>query len=140
MYILRNYPNTVFDVLSHACLFSVGNSPVFQTMFKGDSFKEGHTKTVTLENMSEKGVVAMLNYLYCIDFEEKDLGSEIYMELLQASEQYSMSNLQQTMKQVLLNKPCDWFQVDLALQVFCFSRNVENCQELKQKCIKVLKL
>ncbi len=121
--------------------FPLGNSPVFQTMFKGDSFKEGQTRSVTLANMTEKGVVALLNYLYSIDSDDYDAEweSDICMELLQASEQFSMSNLQETMKRVLLGKPDNWFQVDTALHVFCFSRNVENCQELKDKCIQVLK-
>lgn len=124
-------------------LFFEGNSPVFHAMFKSDSFKEGQTKCVTLKNMSEKGVVAFLHFLYCVEVEESkedvQYNSEICMELLEASEEYSMSNLQESMKLVFLNRPCRWFQVDIALQLFCFSRNVEKCQGLIGKCIKVLK-
>lgn len=110
-------------------------------MFKGDSFKKGQTQTVTLESLSENGVNALLKYINCVATEdiESEFSSEICKELQKASEKYSMENLQNSMKCVLLNKPCEWFEVDTTVHLLCFSRNVKNCRELIGKCVQVLK-
>ncbi len=87
-------------------------------MFQGDSFKEGQTKCVTLGNLSEKRVESLLKYLYCVDSDDPfafQYDPEVCMELLAASEEYSMSNLQETVKGVFMKMRSNLFQVDTAL-------------------------
>lgn len=117
---------------------SIGSSTVFRTMLQGENFREAQTNKIVMDDMTEHGVEALLAYIYYVSVKQAQKDIHVAMELLQASEKYSMENLKKSMKGVFLGKPYDWYKTEGALQVFLFARNATDCVDLKNKAVSLL--
>ncbi len=127
-----------FNSKIHFTVFA-GQSEVLRSMLLSD-MKENESKEVLMDDMTLEGVKAFLGYLY---YRGKDSAKEncgIAVELLKAGNKYLIESLEMTMKEILMEKQCSWFEVDAALTLFFFASKVECHKDLKMKAIQVLKM
>jgi len=102
--------------------------------------EEKKTSRINLEDVSAECVKALLEYLYTFKISEGRNCSKLAMELFQVAHKYHVRQLEQGLGKILLKQVNTWYHVDAALQLFQFSRNVEEHNGLKIKCVQVLKL
>lgn len=108
-------------------------------MFKQD-YKESQTNVIEMPDITESGARALLNYIYCNELFGAENNSLTALELLRAAEKYDLPILKELIKRMILTKPKTWFEVDVTVQLYLFSRHLEDGGELKMKAIKLLKL
>lgn len=90
--------------------------------------------------MSEASVKAFLAYLYYSELEKATKNCATALEIFQASLDYNIAALQGFMRTTLLTKPDNWYNVEVALKLFLFARNLDDGAELKMRAVKLLKL
>lgn len=117
----------------------VAHSAVFIPMLQGQ-FEEGRSREIKMDDMSDRGVRAFLNFLYCRDMVVPYENSKIAVELLLASHKYQITTLENAMKALVTVKPWDWFDIPSAIQLYFFAKKVDNLSQLKDKAFVVLKL
>lgn len=93
-----------------------------------------------MPDVSEEGVNAFLDYLYLCDITAPNQDSNIAFELFQLGHKYGIQKLEDEMKDILLWKPDEWFDLDMIIQLYLFARNVDSATELKLKAVKLIKL
>jgi len=101
--------------------------------------KEKKTSKIHLDDVSAECVKALLEYLYTFKLSVARDSSVISVELFQVSHKYHICQLEQELKKIFASQVDTWYEVDSALKLFQFARNVEEHKELKQKCVEVLK-
>lgn len=107
--------------------------------FKG-CYAESETNVVEMVDMTTESVKAFLAYLYYFDINKAVASSKTAVEVFQASHKYNVSSLEKQIRGILVTKPDNWFDVDAALDLFLFARNLENGDELKLRAVKLIKL
>lgn len=100
-------------------LMLVAGSEVFKTMFES-GMKEAKENKIAVPEMSEKGVRAMLAFLYYRDMNDVYEDVEVALELLQAAEKYGIDYLKNEARSILLSRQSSWFTVDVALELLLF--------------------
>jgi len=135
------YLNFIFTyiVLQLLILNFAVNSTVFAAMLDSD-MEEKKTSRVHLEDVSAECVKALLEYLYTFKISEGGKCSKLAVELFQVAHKYHVRQLEQGIGKILLNQVNTWYDVDAALQLFQFARNVEEHKGLRVKCVQVLQL
>ncbi|ODM91245.1 TD and POZ domain-containing protein 2 [Orchesella cincta] len=113
-------------------------SPVFDRMLQSDckETKEGACKL----DISEEGVKALLNYIYCKSTNTPLATPSVALELLKSGEKYDISGLEASMKTIFLGKPVKWLTVDDALMLFIHSDKLEGYEELSRNAVQAIKL
>lgn len=101
--------------------------------------QESKTNQIEMVDMSEQGVQAFLEYLYKSEKSLAEQNPQVALELLEAAHKYDIPHLEGNMKHLFLEKSNDWFNVDVALHLFLFARNICDYEHLKIKCVQVLK-
>lgn len=123
-------------------------SSVLKTMMQQTKMKEANTGIVEMLDMGEDSVRAFLAYLYHWDDTAARNDSQVAFDLFHAGHKYDVPSLEKTMEKVFLSKPSQWFDVEVALKLFLFARNLasnslskdKGPRQLKLKAFKVLKL
>ncbi|CAL8108177.1 unnamed protein product [Orchesella dallaii] len=119
-------------------LFLGGHSPVFAAMFETEC-KETREKSCKMQ-LSSEGVKALLKFIYYSNIDDALGNSSVALELLATGHQYCIAALENSMKGVLLGKPVDWFDKEVALLLFIRARKLDNDYvELKKKAVQIIK-
>lgn len=121
----------------HKC-FLVLRSPVLAALFQS-GMEETATNTIVMAGMTEAAVRAFLSYLYTSDTTEAQASCEIALEVFQAGHRYLIPELENAMKNFFLFKSLDFFNVECALRLFLFVRNLEMYSNLKEIAVLILK-
>lgn len=105
---------------------------------------ESKNNRVEINDMSEVGIRAFLAYIYLWETKEATQNSRIALELLKAGHKYDILDMEQCMRNLLLTKGSEWYKdeddnVEVALDLFLFVRNLEGEEALKMKSIEALK-
>lgn len=95
--------------------------------------------TISIPEMTEKGVRALRTYLYFGETSEAKFHSGIAFELFECGYKYNIQNLKEAMLKILLDGNIVWLGVATALRLFLFVRNVAAWEELKAKTVHILK-
>lgn len=120
--------------------FLMGNSLVFRAMFEND-MEEAKKGEIEMPEMSEGGVRAFLAYLYYRDEEVPNAKCGIALELMIAGHKYDVQSLENDMTKKLLYMSRKWYETDLdvAVKLYLFARNVKGGDQLKKKAISVMR-
>ncbi|CAL8124710.1 unnamed protein product [Orchesella dallaii] len=113
--------------------FLAGHSSWFDLSFRMEPEKE-----VWEVNMTEEGLSAFLKYVYYADTEVPKKNLKIAMELLKIGKEYQIALLEKEMKTLLLEVETSAMGVEIALELFCFTRKEKGWEELKAKAINLL--
>jgi len=89
--------------------------------------------------MSEEGVSAFLKYIYYSNLDDALKNGSIALELLKAGQKYDMALLEEAVKRIFKGKPVGWFDVELAIHLFLWSRQMDDYEDVKIKAVQVLK-
>lgn len=133
-------PSTGNPVKCHKS-FLMTQSPVFRAMFRSNML-EARFHSVKIEELSEAGVRAFLAYLYYLDSSVPRQKCSIAVELLYASQKYMVPALETTMRDLLLQKEGQWYDVETAVKLFLLAFNLpveEDKKKLKEKAVQALK-
>ncbi|ODM88776.1 BTB/POZ domain-containing protein [Orchesella cincta] len=122
----------------HKCFLSV-NSTVLAAMLDSN-MKESKSSQIELLDVTEPCVKALLEYLYTFKITQGRKSSKLAVEMFQVAHKYDISQLEKEMAQILLERANSWYDVNAALDLFRFSRNVEEHKTIKLKCVQVLQL
>lgn len=117
--------------------FQSAHSDVFHRMLSGN-FQEAKDHTINMEDITERGVKALLEYLYFWEIREAVTDVSIAFELLKVSHKYNIKELEATMNRLFRTKPFDWFELDVTLELYVFVRELDDLH-LKQKIISALR-
>lgn len=120
-------------------MLKIVQSDVLEKKFKG-CYAESEINVVEMVDMTTATVQAFLAYLYYFDTDKAADSSTIAVEVFQASHKYNVSSLKEEMKRFLLTKPDKWFEVEAALELFLFARNLEEENELKMRAVQLIKM
>ncbi|CAL8108334.1 unnamed protein product [Orchesella dallaii] len=118
-------------------VYLASRSPVFRQMLKS-GMKESTANECKLENMSKEGVKALLKYIYYFSVEDALQAPKIALELMEAGHMYDILNLANTMKQIFIGKPQEWFTIDTALLLFLWSIKVDDFEDATNKAVVVI--
>ncbi|CAL8108174.1 unnamed protein product [Orchesella dallaii] len=122
-------------------LFLEGHSPVFAAMFKMENERTNENKSCKLA-ASKESVEALLKFLYCSDLDFPLENSGVALELLNIGHQYLIATLENSMTEILMRKPVEWFDKEVALLLFIRARKLEEDYDyasLKEKAVEVIK-
>lgn len=119
-------------------VFPVAQSPVLAAIFR-TMRRQMATSTVKIP-MTETALRAFLAFRYYEEVTVAKNNCEIAFQLFEAGHKYCIGKLEEAMKDIFLEKPTFWFNVQDAFKLFLFARNLENCGELKVKAAQVLKM
>ncbi|CAL8130887.1 unnamed protein product [Orchesella dallaii] len=122
----------------HKCFLSV-NSPVLAAMLES-GLEESKSSRIELVDVSENCVKALLEYLYTFKITQSRKCSILAVELFQVAHKYDIRQLEEDLAHILLAQVNSWYDVNAALDLFRFARNVEEHCSLKLKCVEVLQL
>ncbi|ODM94883.1 BTB/POZ domain-containing protein, partial [Orchesella cincta] len=117
--------------------FLSAHSPVLDVMLKGN-FKENRENRIEMSDMSEDSVQAFLAYVYCWETFEASENPAIAYELLKTSHKYEINNLESCMINLILSKPIKWLQVDVAIELFFFSRCLKSWANVTSRAINAI--
>ncbi|CAL8138814.1 unnamed protein product [Orchesella dallaii] len=90
-------------------------------------------------DMTEEGLSAFLKYIYYADIEEPKKNLKIGMELLKIGREYNITSLEKCMMDLMLEVPASTLTVEIALELFCFTRKEKEFEDLRKKVIKLMK-
>ncbi|CAL8139386.1 unnamed protein product [Orchesella dallaii] len=112
--------------------------------FKGllhSGMKEVQEGKCRLGSSSKEGLEALLKFVYSRDVEDALASSELAYELLEFGLTYQISGLDDVMKNIFLWKESEWWDTQVAFEVFLRVRHLEGCgwELLKKKAMDVLK-
>lgn len=123
-------------------VFLMAHSPVFRAMFdsRNGELQEQQTNMLEMEDISEKGVRALLAFLYCWDQTDANKNSIVAFELLNAGHKYDIPKLEELMAEMLLKKGSEWFDAEVSVKLFGFGRNLPSKfgQDLKMKAVNMM--
>ncbi|CAL8130883.1 unnamed protein product [Orchesella dallaii] len=122
----------------HKCFLSV-NSSVFAAMLES-GLEESRSSRIELVDVSETCVKALLEYLYTFRITQSRKCSVLAVELFQVAHKYDIQQLEEELAQILQAQVNSWYNVNAALDLFRFARNVKEHNSLKLKCVEVLQL
>ncbi|ODM93021.1 Kelch repeat and BTB domain-containing protein 3 [Orchesella cincta] len=111
----------------------------FQRMFETDckETKSGKAKL----NLSQEGLKAFLEFVYCLRIDTAKEDPKIALELLEFAHEKQISELEEGIKSIVVEKPDDWLSLNEGLQLFLFSLKLESqgYSDLKKKAVKAIK-
>ncbi|CAL8132284.1 unnamed protein product [Orchesella dallaii] len=118
--------------------FLAGNSSVLARMFQSD-WKDSKEKACNT-NLTEKGLKALLKFIYEANIDGPLGSSRLTFELMETAHhsQYDIPLLEKAMKKLLLKQSSLWYAIDVALRLYRFSIKVDGCGDLKWKALKVI--
>ncbi|CAL8130885.1 unnamed protein product [Orchesella dallaii] len=122
----------------HKCFLSV-NSSVLGAMLES-GLEESKSSRIELVDVSENCVKALLEYLYTFKITQSRKCSILTVELFQVAHKYDIRQLEEELAQILQAQVNSWYDVNAALDLFRFARNVVEHNNLKLKCVEVLQL
>ncbi len=108
-------------------------------MLTGGKYKEGESQEIKMADMSEKGVKALLAFLYYRGLEEPAKDLKLAIEVLRAANKYDISSLEKAVAVMIMHKPIEWFDIATTIELFFFSKNVEQLFMVKFKSLQMLK-
>lgn len=94
---------------------------------------------VDMPDLSEMGVLGLLEYLYTNEITSACSNSNISVEIFEAAHAYELGALERKIKTFLSDQTADWFEVDAALRLFRYVQKVECCKDMKTKIGQILK-
>ncbi|CAL8138808.1 unnamed protein product [Orchesella dallaii] len=103
-------------------------------------FQKRPEKNIWKFDMTEEGLSAFLKYVYYADTEEPKKNLKIGMELLKIGHKYEITLLEKLMMDLILEVPTSEFTWEIALELFCFTRNENGLTALRKKAIERMKL
>ncbi|ODM90495.1 Kelch-like protein 3 [Orchesella cincta] len=98
-------------------------SDVLLAMFTS-GLEESKTNRINMEEMSEEGVNALVQYFYKNELDEKEIGVEVASELLQAAHKYNTSKLEVIILNLLLRKPEEEFSLETIFEVYYHTKQI----------------
>lgn len=101
--------------------------------------KESQTNHISMVDVSEEGVRALLEYLYCRDLNKPMESSTVSVEMLEVAHKYLLGSLEDAIKAILLNKCDSWFNPNAAFRLFFFAGKLDIHKDLRDKAIRVLR-
>ncbi|CAL8133591.1 unnamed protein product [Orchesella dallaii] len=119
--------------------FLSAHSPVFDAMLKSN-FVENKENRIELLDLSENSMKAFLAYIYCWDIEEATNNSAIAFDLLKTAHKYEITGLESSMLNVITSKPTKWINVDVAMDLFFFSRCLKTWENITSKAIRAMNI
>ena len=108
-------------------------------MFHNPLFSSSDTR-VNLNDISEKGVKALLDFIYCRELFTPESEPAICFELFYAADKYDIKELRKAVVPMLLQKPSSWFDDETAFLLYALSRNCEQYEDLKIKALQIIKM
>ncbi|CAL8135637.1 unnamed protein product [Orchesella dallaii] len=114
------------------------NSEVLLRMFES-GMQESQTNRIKMEDMSEKAVKMMLDYMYRRNLNLEGRTEGEILELLKAAHKYNISKLELIISRFLWYKPKEWFTMDGVLALYFFAKNVDDLRNLVEKLKAVMK-
>ncbi|CAL8068857.1 unnamed protein product [Orchesella dallaii] len=125
------------EICCHRSILSA-HSDVFFTMFT-IGLQESQTNRIEMNDISEEGVNALVNYFYQMKIDVEGISEEIAFELLQLAHRYNISNLESLMIDTLYYKPMNWFSLEAIISIYCFTSKIENYTMLYDKMLSWMK-
>lgn len=121
-----------FHVKCHK-VFLVAHSVAFSDLLE-------NTNCIEMYNVSERGVRALLAYLYYWDETEPEKSLEVALELLIVGNTYRIGGLEKQMTKLILGRSVDWFDANVAVKLFGFARMSQTVagDDLKMKAVIVM--
>lgn len=111
---------------------------MFRAMFEAEMV-ESRTNCLEIEDMSEVGVKALLEFIYGWDLEEASKDCGIALELLKAGDKYQMEDLEDAMIKLICAMPFQWFSEDVAAEIKMYAGNVGGkLGKVEEKSLAVL--
>lgn len=104
------------------------------------NFEEGRTHQIKMDDISDRGARAFVNFLYCKDMNVPFDNPKIAVELLLVSHKYQITCLENAMKALLMVKPWEWFDIPSTIQLYFFAKNLDLLSQLSDKAFLILKL
>ncbi|ODM93776.1 hypothetical protein Ocin01_12906 [Orchesella cincta] len=87
-------------------------------------------------NLSEEGLKALLDFVYCLKLDIPREKPSVALELLDIGIKKQMPMLTKAINSLLVEQPDDWFGFDAALQLFLHSTKMQGYDELKKKAVR----
>jgi len=101
---------------------------------------ETNTDNALKMEMSEEGLAAFLKYIYYLDLDDALKNGSVALELLKTGHKYDMAALEKATQQIFKGKGVDWFDVDVAMHLFLWSRKMDgDYEDVKMKAVQVIK-
>ncbi|CAL8085337.1 unnamed protein product [Orchesella dallaii] len=123
---------------SHKC-FLATHSSVLKAMLE-NNFQESKSNEIIMDDVSEEGVKALLEYIYTWEITEAVRSSKVAVELFQVAHKYDIKQLEEKLARMILQRGNKWFQVDATIDLFRFARKIEaNSGDLKDKAVQALR-
>lgn len=107
-------------------------------MFK-DTYEESKTGIIHIEDMSEAGVRAFLEFLYYFSISKPSESFGIAVELFKAGHKYDVERLETEMSNLILAKEVSWFDLENTVTLFRFLKHLDGYEGIKLKAVKYLK-
>ncbi|ODM88495.1 hypothetical protein Ocin01_18187 [Orchesella cincta] len=115
--------------------FLEAHCPSFEIAFGNQSTPIQHRL-----NLSEEGLKALLEFVYCLKLDIPREKPSVALELLDIGVKKQMPMLTKAINSLLVEQPDDWFGFDAALQLFLHSIKLQGYDELKKKAVRSMKL
>ncbi|ODM90556.1 Kelch-like protein 40a [Orchesella cincta] len=125
------------EVPCHRNILAV-NSDVIHAMLTS-GMEESRNNKIPMTDISEEVVNILLAYLYCCDINITEMKEDIAYDLLRTAHKYNIPSLQELMAVTLFKKPNNSFNMNTVLNVYYFTLNVEELNELCDKMLNILK-
>jgi len=103
------------------------------------NFKELKAKRCELD-LTENSLKAFADFVYCFKLDSPSENFGIALELLKLSHEIEAPALEQALKELIIQKPVEWFSIDGALQLFLLTKSLQDCDALKEKAIGIMKM
>ncbi|ODM88712.1 BTB/POZ domain-containing protein [Orchesella cincta] len=125
------------EVSCHRCILAA-NSNVIRTMLT-NGMQETQTNRIEMTDVSEEVVNLLVAYLYGRVMDTEEMKEEIAFDLLCTAHKYNIKPLEELMVVTLFNRPNDSFSMNTVLDVYFFTKNIEDFNVLSEKMLKILK-
>jgi len=102
-------------------------------------FQESKSNRIEMPDVSEECVKAMLEFIYSMKLTEPFNCSMVAVELFHMAHKYDICLLEEKLAEMLPQRATKWYNVNAAVDLFRFVRNVDKYGSLKKKMIQVLK-
>ncbi|ODM93022.1 Kelch repeat and BTB domain-containing protein 3 [Orchesella cincta] len=116
------------------------HSSFFERMFETDC-KETQSGKAKL-NLSEEGLKAFLDFVYCFKSDFPKEHPRIAVELLEFAHEKQISGLEEAMKELIVGQPHDWMDLIDGVQLFLLSVKLDFEQgydDVKKAAVKAIK-
>ncbi|ODM87845.1 TD and POZ domain-containing protein 1, partial [Orchesella cincta] len=125
------------EIRCHGSILAV-NSDVFHTMLTS-GLQETQTRKIEMTDLSNDVVNSMLSYLYGQEMNTFQLQHEMVFELLRTAHKYNIVSLENDMTDVLLCQLDNSYEMNVVLDLYYFTVNVEKFHALCEKALDILR-